>query len=108
DVEGEIDGRAADARAVEGERADFEGELHAVVVFEGAIEDRFAVAGFADDAIWRAGADFDPVALRVEEVEFVLAVVFHLAADERMEIEVELAVFQRLLVFGGDAAGLSG
>jgi hypothetical protein len=52
-------------------------------------------------------ADFYPVALRVDEVEPVLAIVLQLAARDGVQVERQAALFERLLVLGqrrGEAA----
>ena len=80
--------------------------MHAVAVFERAVENRLAVARLADDAVGRPGADLHPVGLRVKQVEFVLLVVLELAADQGLKVERQAARFQRLLVLGRCAADL--
>ena len=105
-IKRKIDRGAADAGAVERQRANFQRQLHCISVFQRAIQNGFAVARLADDAIRRSGANFHPISLRVEQIELVFAVVFHLAADQRIKIKCELAVFQRFFIFRGDSPGL--
>ena len=68
DIDGIFDAGRAGPRGVKGEEANLHGEIHAGVIAQDTVEERLAIAGFADDAIRRPLAHLDPIALRINEI----------------------------------------
>ena len=60
-IDGKIHARSAYSGGIESQAAHFESETHGVLVFEGAVENGFAVTRRADDLIGRALADLSPI-----------------------------------------------
>ena len=73
-----------------------------------AIKNRFPEARFADDQIRRAPRDFDPVALRIQQIQMRRFVLCQLAAHDAMKVEMKAGLDQPVVVLVVDAAYLFG
>lgn len=89
---------------VKGEKAHLECPRQCIGMMQGPIQDRFAVAGFADHIIGRGRGRFNPVAFGVNHVELVFLVVFQLPPDDGIEVEPNVRIAQCLTVFLRHAA----
>ena len=61
------------------------------------IEERFPIAGLADDAIGRTFTHLHPISLRINEIQLVLLVILQLSSNQGVEIEGQSCFVERVL-----------
>src|SRR5882724_4344336 len=107
-IDGKIYARGTYSGGVESQAAHFESKTHGILIFEGPVENGFAITRRADDLIGCALADLNPIPLRVDKKELVFFIVGELSADQRRKIKGQAAFLQRSLVLLGHPADLRG
>ena len=107
-VQREINIHRTDPGRIKGQTADLESKSHRVLVVQCTIKNRLPITRGANNMIRRALADFDPVALGVDEVEAVLGVILKLPANEGVQVKLKAALLQGGFIFLCNPTHLSG